>query len=104
MVKSAKVRAALFSTGVATIRQQRQGSMISPDQLRAARALLRWSRAELAKRAKVALPTISQIEQQASDPKVSTLIKLRDALQVGGVIFVDADDIGGPGVRFRKRR
>jgi transcriptional regulator with XRE-family HTH domain len=75
--------------------------MFSALQLKAARALAGWSREELAKRAGVAAETIKRFELRGSDPKVSTLLKLRRALASIGIEFTDAVDGKGEGVRFK---
>jgi hypothetical protein len=36
-----------------------------------------------------------------ADSKISTVQKLRRALEIAGVQFIDVDDEGGPGVRLR---
>lgn len=76
------------------------GRMFNPAQLRAARALLDWTRADLAERSNVSLMTIQMFEQGASDPRQSTLIALRSALSKAGVIFLEEADAHGPGVAF----
>jgi transcriptional regulator with XRE-family HTH domain len=75
--------------------------MFSSPQLKAARALAGWSREELAERAGVAAETIKRFELRGSDPKVSTLLKLRRALASVGIEFTDAADGKGEGVRFK---
>lgn len=79
--------------------------MLTPTQLRAARALVGWTRAILAKHSGVAVPTITGFELQGADSKISTLQKLRRALEAAGVEFIDDGDAsqlgGGPGVRLR---
>ncbi len=77
------------------------GRMFSPAQLRAARALLDWTRADLAEKSGVSLMTIQMFEQGASDPRQSTLIALRGALSKASVVFLDESDTRGPGVAFR---
>jgi transcriptional regulator with XRE-family HTH domain len=83
-----------------------QQRMLTPKQLRAARALAGWTRAELARRSGVAVPTITGFELQGADSKISTLQKLRRALEVAGVEFIDdgdkSDAGGGPGVRLKQ--
>ena len=82
--------------------------MLTPTQLRAARALVGWTRADLAERSGVAVPTITGFEIQGADSKISTLHKLRRALEAAGVEFIDDGDAsqpgGGPGVRLRGAR
>jgi transcriptional regulator with XRE-family HTH domain len=75
--------------------------MLTPAQLRAARALLGWSRDELAKHSGTAAETIQGFESRGSDPKLGTVNKWRRALEAAGVRFIDADDVDGPGVRLR---
>jgi ribosome-binding protein aMBF1 (putative translation factor) len=77
--------------------------MLTPAQLRAARALLGWSQAELVERCGGIgqLATIKRFETGKSDPKQSTLIAWRRALSKAGVEFIDGDDQRGPGVRLR---
>jgi predicted transcriptional regulator len=78
--------------------------MLTPNQLRAARALVGWTRADLAKQSGVAVPTITGFELQGADSKISTLHKLKRALEQAGVTFIDETDINGPGVRLKKVR
>jgi len=81
--------------------------MLTSDQIRAARALVRWSARELAERAGVSLPTIQRIEAADGLPSTSvkTLDAIRRALEEAGVEFTPgSDDNGGPGVRLKKPR
>lgn len=75
--------------------------MLTPDQLRAARSLVGWTRDDLAEKSGVFANTIKNFESGNSDPKLSTLHKLRGALAAAGVIFIDPDEKDGPGVRLR---
>ena len=77
--------------------------MLTPRTLRAARALLGWSREKLAEKSGTAIETIQWFEARGSDPKLSTLNSWRRALELGGVMFIDveAGDPFGPGVRIR---
>ena len=45
--------------------------------------------------------TIKGFELLGADSKISTVQKLRGALESAGVQFIDADDDGGPAVRLR---
>ena len=62
-------------------------------QVKAGRALLGWSQAELAKRSGVARATVARIEALMMLPRLDTVGKLRQALREGGVLFHD-DDFG----------
>ena len=75
--------------------------MLTSAQLRAARALLRWSAADLAMHSGVGTATIQRMEVVNGIPSghVKTLIALKEALEQGGVQFVGAPD-DSPGVRL----
>jgi transcriptional regulator with XRE-family HTH domain len=60
---------------------------ISPAQLRAARAWVNWSQAELAKAATVAKTVVNRYEQGHSVPHEESLLKVRGALEAAGVRF-----------------
>ena len=75
--------------------------MITPAQLRAARAIVGWSREILSKKSGVGAPTIRDFELNGSDPKQGTVQKWRMALEAVGVRFIEADGRDGPGVRLR---
>jgi transcriptional regulator with XRE-family HTH domain len=75
--------------------------MLIAEQLRAARALVGWSRVQLAKKSGVSINTIQDFEIGGSDPKQGTIQKWQRALEQAGVRFIDADDQDGPGVRIR---
>jgi transcriptional regulator with XRE-family HTH domain len=77
--------------------------MILPAQLRAARALLDWSREDLAKASGVPAPTIRDFELGNTDPKQGTVQKWRRALEAAGVTFQEESESEGPGVRLRKK-
>ena len=76
---------------------------ISSEQVRAARALLRWEQRDLAKASGISLPSVKRLETQpgalAAQPK--TIAALRRALEKAGVEFI-AENGGGAGVRLRK--
>ena len=76
---------------------------ISSAQLRAARALLRWSAQELANASKVGVATIRRVEVIEGEIPVTSANEaaLRKALEAAGVVFIDENG-GGPGVRLRK--
>jgi hypothetical protein len=76
---------------------------MSGAQMRAARALLRWSALDLAKASKVGVATIRRVE--VVDGEISATAAnqaaLRRALEHAGVEFIDENG-GGAGVRLRK--
>ena len=77
--------------------------VISSGQCRAGRALLGWSQDDLERESKVAKKTIADFERAARQPYARTLADIRDALEGGGVVFIDENG-EGEGVRRRKLR
>lgn len=77
---------------------------VMPQQLAAARALVKWSQKDLAERCGGVchLNTIKRYESGRSDAKGSTLLAWRRALSRAGVTFIDGSDTEGPGVRLRE--
>lgn len=76
---------------------------LSSAQLRAARALLRWSALDLAKAAKIGVATIRRVEVIDGVIPVTQAneLAIRRALEAAGVEFIDENG-GGAGVRLRK--
>lgn len=76
--------------------------MIAPAQIRAARALIGWTQAELARASAVSEISIKNIERGVTDPRVSTMAAIEAAFQRAGVIFLDpgVNRDGGHGVRL----
>jgi transcriptional regulator with XRE-family HTH domain len=68
-------------------------------QIRAARALVDWSRADLANATGLSGNTIANIESEKSSPLAVTLLRIQHALEARGVEFINGDQ---PGVRRRK--
>jgi DNA-binding XRE family transcriptional regulator len=79
-----------------------QEVMLTPRQLRAARVLIGWSGAQLAKESGVPLRTIENFETEKTTPLLTTAAKLRRTLEKNGVVFIDPDKELGPGVRLRE--
>jgi hypothetical protein len=71
-------------------------------QIRAARALIRWSALQLAEKTAVGVTTIRRAELTASATKLTRVNDqaIRRTLEAAGVEFINADG-GGPGVRLR---
>src|ERR1700761_4676564 len=76
---------------------------LSPHQIRAGRALLRWSAETLAQRSSVSLRTIRRAELAESETALTPPndTALRAALETAGVEFIHENG-GGPGVRLKK--
>jgi transcriptional regulator with XRE-family HTH domain len=67
--------------------------LISPNQIKAGRALIDWSAEELAKRCRVTKATISGIETGKSAGSVELLSRITYALQSAGVEFTEAGGV-----------
>lgn len=76
--------------------------MINADQIRAARALLKWTQSKLAKESGVSVAALKKI-QGGANTRTVTLKAIQTALEKGGVIFLEAGARrdGGPGVRLK---
>ena len=76
---------------------------LSSEQLRAARALIRWEQKDLAEASSVSLPTVKRLETRPGtiSANATTIGALRSALERAGVEFI-AENGGGAGVRLRK--
>jgi ribosome-binding protein aMBF1 (putative translation factor) len=77
--------------------------MISSSQIRAAKALLRWSGEDLANKAGLSLSTIRRVEASEGVPdtqNMKTLLSIMKALEEAGIEFIGAPD-DRPGVRLK---
>ncbi len=72
--------------------------MFSPNQSKAARALLSWSQTNLAEAAGLGLSTIKDYESGRRKPHSRNLSKIDSAFSERGIEFLNGD--GGPGVRL----
>jgi transcriptional regulator with XRE-family HTH domain len=77
--------------------------MLTSEQIRAARAMLRIEQRELADKSGVSLETIKRIERTPGpiSAYTATVDKLRRALEAAGIEFSDGDE---PGVRLKAGR
>ncbi|RJE85459.1 helix-turn-helix domain-containing protein [Paracoccus onubensis] len=74
---------------------------MTPEQCRAARAIIGISQDELAARSEVAKATIAAFELGQRQPYARTLAAIRTTLEFAGVIFIEENG-DGPGVRLKK--
>jgi hypothetical protein len=72
-------------------------------QIRAGRALIRWSAEDLARSSSVGLTTIRRAELAIDETSLTAAnnLAIRNALEAAGIEFIDENG-GGPGVRLRK--
>ena len=76
---------------------------ITSEQIRAAKAIIRWSGEDLAQAAGVSLSSIRRIEAASGIPKaqnMKTVLAIKDALEAAGVDFIGSSD-DRPGVRLK---
>jgi transcriptional regulator with XRE-family HTH domain len=74
---------------------------LTPQQLIAARRLLRWSRERLAVRMGISFEPVGRFEREGWVSKVFDAQKARGILEAAGVIFTEENG-ERPGVRLRK--
>ncbi len=79
--------------------------MITAEQIRGARAMLRWSAKKLAEESGLSWPTIQRMESAEGVPSglSKNLELVQRCLENAGVVFIDEDD-EGPGVRLKKTK
>jgi predicted transcriptional regulator len=77
--------------------------VITIPQIRAARALIGWTQADLARASGVSEIAIKNMERGKTDPRMSTLSAIERAFAEAGVMFLESGDIrtGGPGGRLK---
>ena len=77
--------------------------MLTIRQVKAARALLGWSQADLARHSSVSEPTIARLESADGQlgGREDTERKIRLAIEKAGIEFI-MENGGGAGVRLRK--
>jgi transcriptional regulator with XRE-family HTH domain len=75
-------------------------------QIRAARALIRWSAENLARESVLGVATIRRAELRDSATKLTAAndLAVRRALEAAGVEFIGESESGGPGVRLKKAK
>jgi len=76
---------------------------LTSSQIRAARALLRWSAADLAREAALGANTVRRAEVAEGETSLTAAneLAIRRTLESAGVEFIDENG-GGPGARLRK--
>jgi transcriptional regulator with XRE-family HTH domain len=74
-------------------------------QMRAARALIRWTAEDLARETSLSVTTIRRAEltEEETSMTVANDLAVRRALEGAGVEFIDGNG-SGPGVRLRKQQ
>jgi hypothetical protein len=80
------------------------GNTLTSEQIRAARALLKWSPDDLARATALGINTIRRAEATEGETSLTKAndLTVRRAFEAAGVEFINENG-GGPGVRLRKR-
>jgi len=88
-----------------TIMRQGEKRSLTSSQIRAARALIKWSAEDLARQSSVSLRTIRRAELNNTETSMTAPneMAIRRAFELAGVEFIDENG-GGPGVRLKKRQ
>ena len=93
--------------GVGLVKKPGEKRMVplAGSQIRAARALVRWTVDDLAREATLGRNTVLRAEVADGQTSLTAAnnLAIRRALEAAGVEFIDEDG-GGPGVRLRKRQ
>src|SRR5712691_3651439 len=79
-----------------------QEVLLSPSQVRAARALLTWSQQDLAKHAHVGSSTVADFERGQRTPVPNNAEAIRIALEKAGITFLAGGAVHGPQSHFVK--
>ena len=80
--------------------------MISSKQIRAAKAMLKWSGEDLAKKSGVSLSTIRRIESSEGVPEgqnMKTVVAIKTALEKAGIEFIGTPE-DGAGVHWKSKK
>ena len=85
------------------MRSSQKAKRISSAQMRAARAMLRWSALDLARASKVGVATIRRVEVIQGEIPVTAANEaaIRQAFESAGIEFIEENGTG-EGLRFRK--
>jgi transcriptional regulator with XRE-family HTH domain len=79
--------------------------MLYSEQLRAARALLRWEQSTVAAKARISVETVKRLERLDGPliaVKVATVEAIRKAFEAAGIDFIEPEEgVRGPGVAFK---
>jgi transcriptional regulator with XRE-family HTH domain len=77
--------------------------LLTSAQIRAARALIRWSAEDLARKTALSVATIrrAELSEEQTSMTAANDLAVRRALETAGVEFIDGNG-SGPGVRLRK--
>jgi DNA-binding transcriptional regulator YiaG len=87
----------MLCRGIVISMEEDDEPILSPEQSRAGRGLLNWSQDDLAESAKVGNSTVRDFEARRTDPRGTSLLAMRAALERAGVELLNH---GQPGARL----
>jgi transcriptional regulator with XRE-family HTH domain len=67
-----------------------------------ARAALKWTGRELAERARCNFNTVVRFENEKGEANDITVLAIKAAFEAAGLLFIDADETAGAGVREKR--
>jgi transcriptional regulator with XRE-family HTH domain len=77
--------------------------MLEPKLIKAARALLEWTQADLARQSGLSVPALANIERGSAHPRQDTLQLLQQTFERSGIEFLDPPGVQLAAERFRIR-
>ena len=75
-------------------------TVITPGQVRAARALINWNQGDLARAANLSRQTVNDFETGKRLPIPNNMQAIVQALEFAGLMFLEESDDAGAGVRL----
>ena len=67
--------------------------MVTAEQIKAARALLKWKQTTLAEKAGLSLPSINNVERGIGSPRLDTMRAIQSALENAGIQFMGSSGV-----------
>lgn len=78
-----------------TLKQSSSEGMLIVSIIRAARGVLGWTQPDLAERSGVSLVALARLESGAASPRLSTVSRLKAAIEEAGIQVIEGQPSGG---------
>ena len=78
-----------------TLKQASAEGMLIVSIIRAARGVLGWTQPDLAERSGVSLVALARLESGAASPRLSTVSRLKAAIEEAGIQVIEGQPSGG---------
>ena len=78
-----------------TLKQASSEGMLIVSIIRAARGVLGWTQPDLAERSGVSLVALARLESGAASPRLSTVSRLKAAIEATGIQVIEGQPSGG---------